>query len=220
MQIPLLCTRGPQVLEFPEVPSTSALDLDAAGIRAQMMPPGKNSKRMRNTKRVVGGRVPGTCRAKKRARQSRRRQPLSVPDPRRPPSWPAGFQGPRPWVLRRGARGGSGAEATETCLGCAAATPLLLGRSAPNPRPCPQASAAKQNKLVQASCCATQSRVSRDRMRAADGRRLRSPGGRNQRAARPKPGFGGSRSLLAAPGSARPRAERPAWPRARSALAS
>lgn len=138
--------------------------------------------------------MPGTCRAKKRVRQSRRRQPLSVPDPRRPPSWPAGFQGPRPWALRRGARGGSGAEATETCLGCAAATPLLLGRSAPNPRPCPQASAAKQNKLVQASCCATQSRVSRDRMRAADGRRLRSPGGRNQRAARPKPGFGGSRS--------------------------
>lgn len=52
--MPLLCT-GPQALEFPEVPSTSSLGLDAAGIRAQMIRQGKNNKRMRNTKRVVGG---------------------------------------------------------------------------------------------------------------------------------------------------------------------
>lgn len=119
---------GAASLEFTEVPFTSALSLDAAGMTAQMMPPGKRSKGVRNTKRVVGeGRVLGTCRVKKSLRQGRRGQPLSVHDPRRPPSWPAGIQGPRPWALWQGARGGSGAEATEPCSGCAAATPLLLG---------------------------------------------------------------------------------------------
>lgn len=104
--------------------------------------------------------------------------------------------------------------------GCAAATPLPLAASAPNPRPCPQASAAKtKTNSFRLPRCATQSRASsRGRMRAADGRRPQSPRGRNQRA-------GPSRScpapaLLAAPGVHRPRAVRPAWPRARTELAA
>lgn len=131
---------------------------------------------------------------------------------------PRGFKARAPGLSGKARGAGPGLRRQSPARDAPLRPRYSLAASAPNPRPCPQASAAKQNKLVQASCCATQSRVSRGRMRAADGRRLQSPRGRNQRAARPKPKLP-SPALLAAPGSARPRAVRPAWPRARTELA-
>lgn len=121
---------------------------------------------------------------KKSLRQGRRGQPLSVHDPRRPHLGPQAFKARAPGLSgkeRGRVRAGRQSPARDAPL-----RPVTPWLPLPNPRPCPQASA-KQNKLVQASCCATQSRVSRGRMRAADGRRLQGPRGRNQRAARPKP---------------------------------
>ena len=136
---------------------------------------------------------------KKSMRQGRRRQPLSVHDPRRTPPapphlGPRGFKARAPGLSGKERGAGLGLRRLSPAWDALLRPRYSLAASAPNPRPCPQASAAKQNKLVQASCCATQSRVSRGRMRAADGRRLQSRRGRNQRAAQPKPKFGGSRS--------------------------
>lgn len=159
-------------------------------------------------------------------RQGRRRQPLSVHDPRRtPPPTPPhlglrGFKARAPGLSGKERGAGLGLRRLSPAWDALLRPRYSLAASAPNPRPCPQASAAKQNKLVQASCCATQSRVSRGRMRAADVGDCKAEEAETSALPSPSRNSEGAAALLAAPGSARPRAARPAWPRAHTELAS
>lgn len=106
----------------------------------------------------------------------------------RPPWLGAGSSGRSTRLLRRERGAGLRAEATGPG-GRAAATLSLRAAPDPNPPPGPRASAAKQNKLVPVSCCATQSRGSRPK-----GRRrwpaAREPERGDRRRALPGPSWG------------------------------